>query len=333
MRPSISIIIPVHDRERELARTLRGLESQAPGAPPFEVVVVDDGGSEAVELAARTTDLNLRYLRQSNAGGVAARNNGAHAARGDVLIFLDDDMSVGRNYVAAIFAALRDDQKRIARGRTIPWCPPQSSVFARTTHVFDADPMADMSRSPWRASPVACFTSNNFALSAAGFAEVGGWREVVQGMHGLNGGLWADLELAHRADALGWKLVTVYEAEVAHRDHVLESLETARHRAERMAMLAAALLLEHEEIRVHLPMLDDKEPLRWRTDSPALSARKLARIASASPPVLSTLVAVAHALEHVAPRPGLLTPIYRWILGAHHLRGYRLGARKLERSA
>src|SRR5262249_37965000 len=59
----------------------------------FEVIVVVDGSRDGSAQALRDLSLPfLKVLEQSNSGAAAARNRGAAAARGEILLFLDDDM-------------------------------------------------------------------------------------------------------------------------------------------------------------------------------------------------------------------------------------------------
>jgi glycosyltransferase involved in cell wall biosynthesis len=89
----ISIVIPTYQRASLVLSTVRALDNQAyPGA--FEVIVVVDGSADnsAAALRALTTRFPLTVIEQPNRGIAAARNRGAAAARGDLLLFLDDDM-------------------------------------------------------------------------------------------------------------------------------------------------------------------------------------------------------------------------------------------------
>lgn len=100
--PLFSIVIPTRDRRESLLRCLEALGRQDPGAGPFEVVVVDDGSrdgtAEAAEAPARP--FPLRVLRRGAPGGpCAARNEGAAAAAGEFLAFLDDDVVPRRDWL------------------------------------------------------------------------------------------------------------------------------------------------------------------------------------------------------------------------------------------
>jgi GT2 family glycosyltransferase len=92
---SLSVVIPTKDRADALARTLDALEAQHPGHAEREAIVVDNGSSddtvEQVRQRATGSRLAIRLLEQPDGGPAAARNAGAEAAAGDVLLFLGDD--------------------------------------------------------------------------------------------------------------------------------------------------------------------------------------------------------------------------------------------------
>lgn len=102
----VSVVIPyyrAHDTSSEkLARTLATLEGQSYPRELFQVVIVDDGSEPPLACPPRT-GLDVRVVRQERRGfGLArARNTGARAARHDVLLFLDSDMLVERNWMLA----------------------------------------------------------------------------------------------------------------------------------------------------------------------------------------------------------------------------------------
>jgi glycosyltransferase involved in cell wall biosynthesis len=86
---TVSVIVPVFNGERYLEEALRSAVDQS--LPPFEVIVVDDGSTDAsLEIAERIGD-PVRCLRQENAGVAAARNRGLSAATGEFIAFLDHD--------------------------------------------------------------------------------------------------------------------------------------------------------------------------------------------------------------------------------------------------
>jgi glycosyltransferase involved in cell wall biosynthesis len=86
--PLVSIIVPVYNGERWVARAIESLWAQ--GHRPVEVIAVDDGSTDhSLEVLRRFPD--LRVLQQTNAGVAAARNAGVALARGEYLAFCDQD--------------------------------------------------------------------------------------------------------------------------------------------------------------------------------------------------------------------------------------------------
>src|SRR2546430_900621 len=90
----LSVVIPTYNRKENLLRTLDALARQTLPADRFEVVVVSDGSTDgsAEAVHARAHGYRLRYLEQANGGPSVARNHGARAACGDLIVYLDDDI-------------------------------------------------------------------------------------------------------------------------------------------------------------------------------------------------------------------------------------------------
>ena len=97
----ISVIIPTLDEEASLPRTIRSCRE----AGPCEVVVVDGGSRDrTVEIARSQADAVVASPR----GRAAQMNEGAAAARGDVLLFLHADSRLPAGSATAVLDALRD---------------------------------------------------------------------------------------------------------------------------------------------------------------------------------------------------------------------------------
>lgn len=87
--PLISCIVPVYNGERFLAEALDSILGQT--YRPLEVIVVDDGSTDATaEIAARYAP-QVTCLRQDNRGAASAKNLGVSASRGNLIAFLDAD--------------------------------------------------------------------------------------------------------------------------------------------------------------------------------------------------------------------------------------------------
>jgi glycosyltransferase involved in cell wall biosynthesis len=102
----LSFVVPAHNEEALLGRTLAGITASAPAAgEPFEVVVVDDSSTDATADVARAR--GARVVPVAFRHIAATRNAGARAARGDVLFFVDADTVPTPAAVRAAVAALR----------------------------------------------------------------------------------------------------------------------------------------------------------------------------------------------------------------------------------
>lgn len=88
---AVSIVVPTRNRPSALRRCLGALAAQR-GVGTVEIVVVDDGSTDAGEISAVVASQPLaRLIRTRGAGPAAARNAGAAAATGTYLCFTDDD--------------------------------------------------------------------------------------------------------------------------------------------------------------------------------------------------------------------------------------------------
>lgn len=105
----ISVIIPTYNRRDRLLQTIASLTRQTLSPTAFEVIVVDDGGTDGTgeALSGLSVPFSLRYCWQENRGWLAARNLGARQANGDLLAFLDDDIVVVPEYLSELLECCR----------------------------------------------------------------------------------------------------------------------------------------------------------------------------------------------------------------------------------
>ena len=97
-----SVIVPTFNKATQLENTLELLLNQDLPDNLFEVVVVDNNSidnTKAVLDRLSSKYLNLRYVFEKKKGPAAARNRGIIESRGDLLIFIDDDMRVTSGHI------------------------------------------------------------------------------------------------------------------------------------------------------------------------------------------------------------------------------------------
>jgi hypothetical protein len=101
VRPQISVVIPLYNKQDEIERCLRSVMAQT--LADFEVVIVDDGSTDAsAAKAGEFTDPRVRLIRQVNGGLAAARNRGIAEASGEWVAFLDADDTWRPEHLAQI---------------------------------------------------------------------------------------------------------------------------------------------------------------------------------------------------------------------------------------
>ncbi len=102
-----SIVVPTYERRDVLTESLRSL-ARLETPWPVELLVVVDGSTDGSAEAARAIEapFPVTVVEQANAGAAAARNHGAALARGEYLLFLDDDMTADPRLLVEHDAAL-----------------------------------------------------------------------------------------------------------------------------------------------------------------------------------------------------------------------------------
>ncbi len=104
----LSVVIATKDRAEFLDRALQSFAKQI-GAPSFEVVVVDNGSTDAtphvVERAKTALPFELTYVYEERPNRGAARNRGIAAAQGHLVLFCDDDVYAPPGFLGAHDAA------------------------------------------------------------------------------------------------------------------------------------------------------------------------------------------------------------------------------------
>ena len=136
--PVITVVIPARDAASTLPWVLDGLAAQRiDGA--FEVIVVDDGSSDATASVARASPVVDKVLASSAAGPASARNLGAAEADAPMLAFLDADCRPDPGWLAAGVAALQTAD--LVLGETRPRPDRECGPYDRTLWVVGRSPL------------------------------------------------------------------------------------------------------------------------------------------------------------------------------------------------
>ncbi|HSJ07817.1 MAG TPA: glycosyltransferase [Longimicrobiales bacterium] len=107
--PDLSVVVPVHDGVAVLARSLPALAASDLPRQAWELIVVDDASTDdTARLAEAHADAVIR-LDGPPRGPAFARNRGAAAANGDVIVFVDADVCIRPDGLRLFRETLRDE--------------------------------------------------------------------------------------------------------------------------------------------------------------------------------------------------------------------------------
>ena len=327
----VSIVVPTFRRPTALRDTLAALARLEFPADAYEVIVVDDGSDRetqaVVERAAAAMKPAVRYLGLSNAGVATARNRGARLARGDVLIFLDDDMIVEPNHIEEHLRTQELYGPGLVNGhwefeprvRSLL----EESPFGRFRLEVEEWVKEGIAKRPLRERCVvpSAVTACNLSLSRKTFEELGGFDEDFP-FAGSE-----DLEFSARAaDA---QLPLVYNRDIAllHNDNRL-TLQGFGRRQEQGAVTSVYLASKRPDEYAARPLIYENAPVT-RADGPRLAAKKLLKWVLSRGPVLRLAHVAVGVVERVRPETRLLRRAYWGICGLHIYRGVQRGLKLL----
>src|SRR5262249_13241240 len=150
--PMLSIIIPTHNRRDLLAQSLAALSRQTWPANQYEVVVVadscEDDTADMVREYAAQAPYDLRLFSHASRTAAATRNLGAANARGQTLLFIDDDVVARPGLVQAHMLA--QVPNTVVLGYSKPALPAQPSWFQRDAHRWWEDTFYELGQADHR---------------------------------------------------------------------------------------------------------------------------------------------------------------------------------------
>ncbi len=298
MNPRFSVVIPTYDRLDVLPEVLEALEAQE-DAPPFEVVVVDDGSTDGTAelLAQKELRVAFRVLTQANRGPAAARNRGVAEATGERIAFLGDDTVPSPGWLKAHDEAAqkrRDTPALAVIGYTAWHRRMRLNPFLRYINEYGLQFGYGLIEDPEDVSFNFLYTSNLSLPRELLIAAPFDLRFPYAA--------WEDIELAYRLKKGGLRLVYEPEARVEH-DHPT-SIRRFTERQEKAGYSAVVFYLLHRELGGFLGLGPEGPP-------PLPSARRQ-RLREA----------LARALEGWSVR---MPELWEEVLRYHYIRGLNRG--------
>lgn len=226
----ISVIIASKDRAEYLDRALESLGKQI-GAPLFEVIVVDNGSTDAtpqiVDRARAQQAFDVVYVFEERPNRGAARNRGISVAKGQLIAFCDDDVYAPPGWLAAHDAA-HDAENLIVNGPI---------VNVPSYHERPKPALANYSR--------AALCTCNVSIPRTALSAAGGFDEQFH-LYG-----WEDTELGVRLSRAGLRSKFAWEAYIWHIKPPGEaSLESEMRKALEKARMAVRFVQKDSSLRV-----------------------------------------------------------------------------------
>ena len=212
----VSLIVPTFNGEGRLRRLFASI-AQARPAELVEVIVCDDGSSDDLKLGTEIFEGGpaLVHLRQERSGARrgTARNLGIEAAKGSILLFMDDDCIIGRKTISAHVLAHLSQASCAAVGFRTRWRGsddgPRITLDYRRRELGSCGQDLERCHAPWRFA----FSCN---LSVSGLARNFRFSNRFQGWG------YEDLEYSYRLYEAGIPFRCASSGSVWHIDEVVE---------------------------------------------------------------------------------------------------------------
>ena len=204
-QPRFSIVVPTFNRPLQVVDLLHALAELEVPEGGFEAVVVNDGGPEPPEevLSALRDRLDLNWMRVSHRGPAAARQAGIDQAKGDYLVFTDDDCRPDPDWLIAYARAFAENAHSAYGGRVVNQVP--DNPYSAATHRLVEHVSKPSTRGWLRFLPTI-----NLAFPADLFRAIGGLD------HSWTISRGEDRDLCARWIERGWGLHLIPDAVVRH---------------------------------------------------------------------------------------------------------------------
>ncbi|HEX3107815.1 MAG TPA: glycosyltransferase family 2 protein [Thermoanaerobaculia bacterium] len=245
-----SVVIPTYNRQEMLMRVLKALEDQR-DAPPFEVVVINDGSTDPTQnIPTMHWDLRLQFRTQPNSGPSTARNNGVALATGRFVVFIGDDTVPERDFLAEHARTHRDtnDDPLVACLGYTGW-PRKERVTAFMDYINDYGLQFGYKLiRDGETVPFNFFYTSNISID----------RQLLTD-HPFDttfpAAAWEDIELAYRLKALGLKIR--YNAKAVTRHYHRMTIDSFAKRQYTVGKSGAIFYRKHPELSHFLGVHDD----------------------------------------------------------------------------
>jgi len=315
----LSVVIPTLNRAEMLATTIERIENQTVGRDLYEVVIVDNSSSDHTQtVLSQKAALypNLRSFSQTKPGAAATRNIGIREAKGDTVLFIDDDVFAEPDLIERHLEYHRQSPGSSIIGNVVsPWADSNDPFlrYLRDRGIFNPYSIACD-----RPMDFSYYHTGNVSTSRKMLLEVDGFNEefFVYGME--------DIELGYRLEQKGCRMAPGVKAR-AHHEY-FPSCEEFIERCQQAGYSLGKLIELHPELRGRFTENGKRTGVLRRF-------HVLYRLLMfASDPVCKALIDREKATGTGSVRP-LLGQHFYWAIRYNFFLGYREYVRSAERRA
>ena len=311
----VSVIIPTHNRSDALDKTLSNLRLQE-FEHPWEAIVINnnstDDTDQVVSKWQKDFPVPLTLLHEKKPGPSAARNAGGRNAKGEYLIFIDNDILTQPDFIKRHYDDLvkYDGSWIVGHIENLP--EQRNTHFGKFRSSLESGPGKEI-------VPVQGITGQSTSLKRSQFDQLGGFDE---NFHVASG---EDREFALRALSAGIRIYHDPNIVVLHNDWAGTSIRDYCKRQRLYTQTEPFFWQKYGNKTPRLKMVKENLPPSLKKDGVRLYLWKKMKGIFGSRVGQSVLIGSSAVLEKVFPRPGLLWKIYRMAIAGSIYKGFNEG--------
>src|SRR5262245_36564465 len=251
--PKLSVVVPTRNRPERLRRTLAALgDQQGLDGKEYELIVVDDGSIPPATLSEASGEATVTLVRLEGEERSVARNRGAECARGELIVFVDDDIRVSPTFLASHWDAHLNWPGALQVGSIQLPDVATATPFGAFRQRLEEEGVPDTS------GPVAArnfCTAQHMAVEQSIFRALGGFDPALS--------VAEDQDLALRHSARGGGIVFVSSAAAIHDDDSALTLGSYGERAEFYMQELVRFGAQHPDWPENAERARVNGPVRW----------------------------------------------------------------------
>lgn len=212
VKPEITIIIPVHNRERIVGRTLESIRCQT--FRPLAIVLVDNNSTDSTLSVLKqwkdenqTEDFIVTVMSETTPGATSARNCGLKEASSEFVMFFDSDDTMEPSHVERAMRAFRSPRRPDIVGWNVTIHDISGKTFSKPFWHRD---------SMWHCIMHGSMGTQRYAARRSVFLDAGNWNPRITG--------WNDIELGSRILLNNPRIIKLHGGNTVHIHRQMQSI-------------------------------------------------------------------------------------------------------------